>query len=105
MSSADRSEEPCRFPASIEPTATRAGAVREDVHVSDLRIERFSDPSYLARVGPGEAVPGSGWAIRSDGQVYLDGVQVGHSGKYVFDRLSGTPYAQISFEALDPGAP
>lgn len=70
--------------------------------MSDLRVERFSNPSYITHVGPDEEVPVSGWAIRSDGRVYVDGVQVGHSGKYVFDRQSGTPYAQISFEATAP---
>lgn len=70
--------------------------------MSSLRVERFSDPAYLTRVGEGEKVPRAGWAIRFDGDVFYDGVQVGHSGKYVFNRSSGTPYAEISFEGLDP---
>jgi hypothetical protein len=68
----------------------------------DLRIERFSDPAYLAHVAAGQRVPALGWAITVDGDVFCDGVQVGRSGKFVFDRLSGTPYTEISFEALDP---
>lgn len=75
------------------------------MRVTDLRVERFSDPSYLTHVAEGEEVPRSGWAIRFDGCVFFDGVQVGRSGKYVFNRLSGTPYEQISYEALDPDAP
>ncbi len=75
------------------------------MRVSDLRIERFSDPSCLTRVAEGEKVPRSGWAIRFDGGVFFDGVQIGRSGKHVFNRVSGTPYAQISYEALDPDAP
>ncbi len=69
--------------------------------MSDLRIERFSDPAYLARLAEGDKVPALGWAIRFDGDVFFDGVQVGHSGKYVFNRASSTPYAQISYEAVD----
>jgi hypothetical protein len=75
------------------------------MRVDDLRIEQFSDPSYLTRVAEGADVPRSGWAIRFDGCVFFDGVQIGRSGKYVFNRQSGTPYAQISYEALDPDAP
>lgn len=70
--------------------------------MSNLRFERFSNPAYLARVAEGEAVPAAGWAIRFDGDVFFDGVQVGRSGKYVFSRVSGTPYGQITYEALDP---
>jgi len=73
--------------------------------MDDLRIERFGDPSYLTRVAEGGEVPRRGWAIRFDGGVFFDGVQIGRSGKYVFNRLSGTPYAEISYEALDPDAP
>lgn len=75
------------------------------MRVGDLRIERFSDRSDLTRVAEGGEVPRSGWAIRFDGCVFFDGVQIGRSGKYVFNRVSGTPYAQISYEALDPDAP
>jgi hypothetical protein len=75
------------------------------MRVGDLRTERFSDPSYLTHVADGAEVPRSGWAIRSDGCVFFAGVQVGRSGKYVFNRVSGTPYAEISFEGLDPNAP
>jgi hypothetical protein len=73
--------------------------------VGELRIERFSDPSYLRHVAEGRDVPRSGWAIRDDGAVFFDGVQVGRSGKYVFNRASGTPYAQISFEAMPEPEP
>jgi hypothetical protein len=66
----------------------------------DLRIERFSDPAYLAHVAEGRPVPAGGWAITVDGDVFRDGVQVGRSGKFVFDRSSGTPYTEISYEAV-----
>ena len=69
--------------------------------MSNLRIERFSDPAYLAHVAEGETAPALGWAITSNGDVFFDGMHVGRSGKYVFNRMSGTPYAQISYEALD----
>jgi hypothetical protein len=69
--------------------------------MSDLRFERFSDPSFLAHLAPGEQVPATGWAIRSDGDVFCDGVKVGHSGKYVFNRAKGTPYGEIAYEGLD----
>ena len=69
--------------------------------VSDLRIERFIDPSYLRRVAAHEDVPTLGWAIRDDGAVFFDGAQVGRSGKYVFNRATGTPYGEITFEAID----
>ncbi len=65
-------------------------------------IERFSDPAYLAHVAEGRRVPAAGWAITVNGDVFCDGVQVGRSGKFVFDRSSGTPYTEISFEELDP---
>jgi hypothetical protein len=74
--------------------------MREDGAVSDVRVQHFSDPAFLARLGAGAPVPAVGWAIRADGDVFFDGVQVGRSGKYVFDRRSGTPYAEISYEAL-----
>jgi hypothetical protein len=81
-----------------------AGLRREDAFaMSKLRIERFSDAAALTRVAEGERVPPVGWAIRFDGDVFYDGVQVGRSGKYVFNRLSGNPYAQIAYEALDAG--
>jgi hypothetical protein len=70
--------------------------------MSDLRIERFSDRASLVRVAEGDKVPPLGWAIRFDGAVFFDGVQVGRSGKYVFNRVSSTPYEQIAYEALDP---
>jgi hypothetical protein len=70
--------------------------------MSSLRIERFSDRAALVRVAEGENVPPLGWAIRFDGDVFFDGVQVGRSGKYVFNRVSSTPYEQIAYEALDP---
>jgi hypothetical protein len=70
--------------------------------MSNLRTERFSDPASLVRVAEGDKVPPLGWAIRFDGDVFFDGVQVGHSGKYVFNRVSNTPYQQIAYEALDP---
>jgi hypothetical protein len=69
--------------------------------MSDLGHERFSDPAHLTHVHEGETVPRVGWAIRFDGDVFCDGVQVGRSGKYVFNRASGTPYTEISFEHLD----
>ena len=75
---------------------------REDVEtMADLRFERFSDPAFLAHLGEGQAVPPDGWAIRSDGAVFCDGVQIGHSGKYMLSRDRSTPYAEIAFEALD----
>ncbi len=77
-------------------------STREDVHaMSNLRMERFSNPAFLAHVAEGDTVPDVGWAIRFDGHVFFDGVQVGRSGKYVFNRASSTPYAVISYEALD----
>ena len=69
--------------------------------MGDLRFERFSNPAFLAHVAEGEAVPHDGWAIRSDGAVFCDGMQVGRSGKYVFNRASGTPYGEIAYEGLD----
>ena len=69
--------------------------------MGSLRVERFSDPSYLQHVAEGKAVPRSGWAIRDDGAVFFDGRQVGRSGKYIFNRASGTPYGQITFETID----
>ena len=71
--------------------------------MADLRFERFSNPAFLAHIAEGEAVPRDGWAIRSDGAVFCDGVQVGRSGKYVFNRASGTPYGEIAYEGLDAG--
>jgi hypothetical protein len=69
--------------------------------MGSLRFERFADPAYLAHLGDGEAVPLDGWAIRCNGDVFCDGVHVGHSGKYVFNRASGTPYGQITYEDFD----
>jgi hypothetical protein len=71
--------------------------------MSDLRFERFSDPALLTRVMEGEAVPRVGWAIRFNGDVFCDGVQIGRSGKYVLSRDRSTPYAEIAFEAVDSG--
>jgi hypothetical protein len=68
----------------------------------DLRTERFSDPAYLTHVAEGRQVPPTGWAITVAGDVFCDGVQVGRYGKFVFDRVRGTPYTEISFEALGP---
>ena len=68
----------------------------------ELRIERFSNPSYLTHLRSGEAAPAVGWAIRDDGDVFCDGVQVGRSGKYMFDRSRDTPYAEITFEHVEP---
>ena len=77
-------------------------AKREDTDsMADLRFERFSDPAFLAHVAEGDDIPRVGWAIRSDGAVFCDGVQVGRSGKYVFNRASGTPYGEIAYESLD----
>ena len=70
--------------------------------MGDLRVERFSDPRALAHVAAGKNVPAAGWAITVEGDVFCDGVQIGRSGKFMFDRLSGTPYTAISFEALEP---
>ena len=69
--------------------------------MADLRFERFSNPAFLAHIAEGDAVPRDGWAIRSDGAVFCDGVQVGRSGKYVFNRASGTPYGEIAYEGLE----
>jgi hypothetical protein len=69
--------------------------------MSDLRFERFSNPAFLSHVAEGENVPPVGWAIRFDGDVFFDGVKVGHSGKYMFSRDRSTPYAEIAYEALD----
>jgi hypothetical protein len=69
--------------------------------VGELRVQTFTAPAFLARVGEGEEVPSSGWAIRHDGDVFYDGVQVGHSGKYMFNRDRVTPYAEITYEELD----
>ena len=68
----------------------------------DLRSERFSNAAYLTHVAEGKQVPATGWAITVAGDVFCDGVQVGSHGKFVFDRFSGTPYTEISFEALGP---
>ena len=73
--------------------------------MSNIRNERFSHPSHLKHVAEGTAVPASGWAIRDDGAVFFDGTQVGRSGKYVFNRVTGAPYSEISFEAIDPADP
>ena len=73
--------------------------------MSNLRIERFSDPSYLTRVAAGEKVPPVGWAIRFDGDVFFDGVQVGHSGKYMLSRDRRTPYGEIAYEGFDADEP
>jgi hypothetical protein len=70
--------------------------------MSELRVQRFSDPAFLTRVGEGEQVPAFGWAIRLDGDVFFDGEQVGHSGKFMFNRDRVTPYAEITYEELDP---
>jgi hypothetical protein len=69
--------------------------------MGSLRTERFSNPAYLAHVAAGAPVPASGWAIRDDGDVFFDGVRIGHSGKYMFSRDRQTPYAEISYEDLD----
>jgi hypothetical protein len=69
--------------------------------MSEPRFERFSNPAFLAHIAEGEPVPRHGWAIRFDGDVFFDGVQVGRSGKYMFSRDRSTPYAEIAFEALD----
>ena len=69
--------------------------------MSDLCVERFSDPAFLAHVAEGKPVPSTGWAIRFDGDVFCDGVQVGRSGKFMFSRDRSTPYAEITFEAVD----
>jgi hypothetical protein len=69
--------------------------------VGHLRVQSFAGPAFLAHVHDGEEVPTTGWAIRSDGDVFYDGVQVGHSGKYMFDRERETPYAEITYEELD----
>jgi hypothetical protein len=69
--------------------------------MSDLRFERFSDPAFLTHVAEGGVVPSTGWAIRFDGDVFCDGVKVGHSGKYVFNRASGTPYGEIAYEGVE----
>jgi hypothetical protein len=85
---------------TVEPAIRRPK--REDTStMADLRFERFSDPTFLAHIAEGEAVPRDGWAIRSDGAVFCDGVQVGQRGKYVFNRSSGTPYGEIAYEGLD----
>jgi hypothetical protein len=72
--------------------------------MSELRFERFSNPAFLAHVIEGESVPREGWAIRSDGDVFFDGVQVGRRGKYMLSRDRSTPYAEIAFEALETHA-
>ena len=54
--------------------------------MTELRVERFSNPAFLTHVGAGDDVPASGWAIRFDGDVFFDGEHVGRSGKYMFDR-------------------
>jgi hypothetical protein len=69
--------------------------------MADLRFERFKDPSFLRHLAEGQAVPTTGWAIRPDGAVFSDGVQVGRSGKYVYNRESGTPYGEIAYEGID----
>jgi len=69
--------------------------------MADLRFERFSDPRFLTHLTEGQGVPEAGWAIRPDGAVFCDGVQVGRSGKYVFNRASGTPYGEIAYEGID----
>ena len=79
----------------------RLGDTRDDVWMGSLRVERFSDPTYLTHVVEGTLVPSHGWAIRDDGDVFFDGVQVGHSGKYMLSRDRTTPYAEISYEELD----
>ena len=73
--------------------------------MSDLRFERFSNPAFLTRVMEGEHVPRVGWAIRFNGDVFCDGVQVGRSGKYMLSRDRSTPYAEIAFEAIDSDQP
>jgi hypothetical protein len=69
--------------------------------MGELRVQSFSNPAYLTRVHEGEEVPALGWAIRADGDVFYDGVHVGHSGKFMFDRDRATPYAEITYEEID----
>jgi hypothetical protein len=69
--------------------------------MGNLRFERFADPAYLAHLAEGQSVPPTGWAIRGNGDVFCDGVQVGRSGKYVFNRAIGTPYGEITYEDLE----
>jgi len=69
--------------------------------VGELRVQTFAGPAFLTHVGDGEEVPASGWAIRFDGDVFYDGAQVGHSGKYMFNRDRVTPYAEITYEEFD----
>jgi hypothetical protein len=85
----------------MTPSVARIGRTRDDVSMGCLRVERFSDPTYLAHVVEGTLVPAQGWAIRDDGDVFFDGVKVGHSGKYMLSRDRATPYAEISYEELD----
>ena len=95
-------------PVSRLPARERSAPAPTDREIGktarmDLRIERFSSPAYRTHLRAGDSPPATGWAIRDDGDVFCDGVQVGRSGKYVFDRATGSPYLEITFEGIDTG--
>lgn len=69
---------------------------------SDFRVQRFTNPDELQFVALGEEPPATGWAIVDPGDVYLDGVHVGHYACWRIDQIDHrTPFWQLEYRSLE----
>jgi hypothetical protein len=70
--------------------------------MSDFRIQRFTNPDDMQWADRGEEPPVTGWVFVEPGDVYLDGVHVGHHACYRMGQLDDlTPFWQIEYRAVE----
>jgi len=70
--------------------------------MTDFHVERFTKRDDLQWAGWDEEPPATGWAFVGPGDVYLDGVKVGHYACFRMGQLDDlTPFWQIEYRSLD----
>ncbi len=70
--------------------------------MNDLQIQRFTSQDDLQWSGYDEQPAPTGWAFVGPGDVYHDGVQVGHLACYRMGQLDDlTPFWQVEYRPLE----
>lgn len=70
----------------------------------NFRLQRFARGDDLRLLMPNDEIPEAGWAIRlPDGEVFVDGVQIGHRGSFHNEAVLEDPgnyYAHVEYVPL-----
>lgn len=74
--------------------------------MSDLRVQRFTNPDEVQWASCDGEPPDTGWAFVGPGDVYHDRVQVGHLACLRMGHLDdSTAYCEIEYRAVEHSQP